>query len=236
MSVHDRTHAMIDWETLDTKPSAVVLTLGAVKFNPYRGIVGSKFYRRWTLASTQRLGLTMSPDTLSWWMTQSDAARREAFEGKDDLRQSIHEFGGWYVGCRGIWGHGSVFDIAIMDNVHRALGIVIPYRYDEIFDTRTSYLMSEVKVDRATGTHHVAVDDAVQQAIAVCEAYRKLGLAPFVGKVKLEWEEAKIEDHVPTTSIPSDVSSAMIEANKEFQRQQDRTNVHMKVSDPTVRY
>ena len=29
------THAMIDIETLGTKPDAVVLTIGGVKFNPY---------------------------------------------------------------------------------------------------------------------------------------------------------------------------------------------------------
>ena len=29
------THAMIDLETLGTKPDCVVLTLGAIKFNPY---------------------------------------------------------------------------------------------------------------------------------------------------------------------------------------------------------
>ena len=30
------THGMIDLETLDTKPSCTVLSLGAVKFNPLR--------------------------------------------------------------------------------------------------------------------------------------------------------------------------------------------------------
>lgn len=181
-------HAMIDLETLDNKPTAIPLTLGAVKFNPYKGIVHSKFYRRWSLKSASGFGLTMSPETLTWWMSQSVLAQREAFGGSDDFRQAVHEFSGWYVGCKCIWGHGSIFDVSIMDNVHRALKISSPYDFRDVRDTRTLYDLGDTKVDRAVGTHHVAVDDAVQQAIAVCYAYRAIGLAPFVGKVKCGWD------------------------------------------------
>ena len=37
-------HIMLDLETLDTSPSAVVLSSGAVAFDPYTNALGDRFY------------------------------------------------------------------------------------------------------------------------------------------------------------------------------------------------
>ena len=69
-------HIMVDIETLDTVQSAVVLSIGAVAFDPHTKELGEKFYVEFTtdLQAQQRLGRTISADTVTWWMQQGAAA------------------------------------------------------------------------------------------------------------------------------------------------------------------
>ena len=75
------THGMIDLETLDTKPSASILTIGAVKFDPtgdeLKESTCEKFYVKVDLDSCDKLGLTVSQSTLDWWANQSQEAQDE---------------------------------------------------------------------------------------------------------------------------------------------------------------
>ena len=74
---------MIDLETLDTSPTAVVLSLGAVAFDPYTHAHGATFYVEFTNFLEQQTGVgrTISPSTMLWWM-QQNATAREVFEPK----------------------------------------------------------------------------------------------------------------------------------------------------------
>jgi len=78
-----RTDIMIDLETLDVLPTATVLTIGAVKFDPFGEDQvqksAEKFYVKVDLDSCDALGLTTSESTLAWWGQQSKAAQEEAF-------------------------------------------------------------------------------------------------------------------------------------------------------------
>ena len=77
---------MIDLETLDVIPSATVLTIGAVKFDPFGDDVKNKqsesFYVKVDIDSCDKLGLTTSSATLDWWSQQSQAAQDEALVQK----------------------------------------------------------------------------------------------------------------------------------------------------------
>lgn len=57
---------MIDLETLDTAPTAVVLSIGAVVFDPYTGARGPSFYKELTNFLEQQTGVgrTISPGTI----------------------------------------------------------------------------------------------------------------------------------------------------------------------------
>ena len=78
------TDIMIDLETLDVLPSATILTIGAVKFDPFGSDVEEptmeKFYVRVDVDSCDRIGCTVSQATLDWWSSQSQAAQDEAFD------------------------------------------------------------------------------------------------------------------------------------------------------------
>jgi exodeoxyribonuclease VIII len=66
---------MIDLETLATSPNAAVLTIGAVKFDPFNietdNPTCEKLYIKVDLDSCDALGLDVSEDTLEWWSQQS---------------------------------------------------------------------------------------------------------------------------------------------------------------------
>ena len=57
-------HAMIDLETLSTNPNAVILTLGAVKFNPHGSDATDPLYFKIDVDSQTKLGRHVQPETL----------------------------------------------------------------------------------------------------------------------------------------------------------------------------
>ncbi len=164
-------HIMIDLETLGTKPGCVVLSIGAVTFDPYTGKLGEEWYRK---MNWQMQELDIEPGTWAWWLEQSAEARIEAFSGTANLPLVGHDFRAFWVdqNAEFLWCHGATFDAPVWE---AAAGFA-PWRYNQVRDTRTVYDMAQVFPDRTVGTHHNALDDARNQAVAVCAAYKKLGI------------------------------------------------------------
>ena len=164
-------NAMIDTETLGTKPGAAILSIGAVMFGPYG--LGGTFYAPVLLESCISVGLTIDPATVTWWMRQSDEARAAAFrEDAAPLWKVLGDFFDWYSANRAThpWCHGTTFDAPILEAAFKACGLAAPWQYWDVRDTRTLYDLAGVKVDRAAGTHHNALDDAINQARAAVQA------------------------------------------------------------------
>ena len=73
------TDIMIDLETLATSPDAAILTIGAVRFDPFgRELTDPEmdsFYVRVDLDSCDEIGLVTNDDTIAWWANQSDEAK-----------------------------------------------------------------------------------------------------------------------------------------------------------------
>ena len=76
-------HATIDLETLDTLPSATVLSVGGVKFRPDSSDDPyDRFYMKILVDDQDKLGRTASDDTIEWWGKQDPKAMEEAFGKK----------------------------------------------------------------------------------------------------------------------------------------------------------
>ena len=110
------THATIDLETLSTKPDAVLLTIGAIKFDPFTTDPPySEFYYRANVDEQTAMGRHVEEGTLEWWARQPDEIVTEALS--DDDRHSVtkilKELNKYLVGVDKIWCQGPVFDIAI---------------------------------------------------------------------------------------------------------------------------
>ena len=59
---------MIDMETLSTNPDCVILTIGAVRFDPMGTGVAEKLELRPEIDSqTEEFDIHINPDTLRWW-------------------------------------------------------------------------------------------------------------------------------------------------------------------------
>ena len=74
------THGMIDLETLDTTPNATILTLGAVKFNPYNSQTPhTDLYLKVDVDVQTKMGRIVNDSTIEWWGQQNKEVREYAF-------------------------------------------------------------------------------------------------------------------------------------------------------------
>jgi len=170
----------IDLETLDTLPTATILTIGAVKFDPYgHEAVDHKmepFYVKVDLASCEPYNLTISDETIAWWAKQGPEAHKEAFEGTDriSIEDAMQQLFLFARGCKTFWSHGAGFDIVICENLFRKVGRAIPWKYHEIRDTRTIYDLGIDNDFPDIEIKHHAFYDAHAEAIAVQNVFRKI--------------------------------------------------------------
>jgi len=135
--------------------------------------------------------LTRDPRTVQWWSEQSVEAQA-AFANVVDLHDALLSFVTWLeLVTRNIandqnvqdrqyvrlWSHGPAFDPPILAAAYKAVGLPVPWYYRAPRDTRTAFDMAGVDDHSAflnrfsVGTYHHALDDAICQARAVCEAF-----------------------------------------------------------------
>ena len=159
-------HIMIDLETMGNRPSAPIVTLGAVAFNG-QGIAG-EFYGDCALEDSVACGGVIDPDTVNWWLGQSERARMAMTSGHGTLKNLLGEFRVWYaghegLGVEGVWGNGAAFDNVILAETYKRVGQRPPWPFwlDRCY--RTLKAGSPIEFVRE-GTHHNALDDARSQA------------------------------------------------------------------------
>jgi len=171
--------AMIDYETLDTEPTAQILTLGGIKFDPHtKEDPYDPFYVRVTMDDQDALGRTSSDSTIEWWGRQNADVQEEAFGegGRVSLDEAMKQFHKWYWGCSQIWANGAIFDVAITENIYRQLGRTVPWNYYDVRDVRTMFKLGiDPKMDKSN--LHNALADAYEQAKGVQHIYSELGLS-----------------------------------------------------------
>ena len=172
---------MIDLETLDTRPSCTVLSLGAVKFDATNDSEPhSEMYLKIDIDDQDRLGRTTSDSTIEWWSKQDPKAMEEAFNqnGAVSVEEALKQLTKWCVGVDTIWGHGYGFDITILEDMYRNVGRPIPWNFWQVKDSRTLFTMCEQDPRKMLGQNdlHNALADAYFQARGVQLAYKLLGI------------------------------------------------------------
>lgn len=137
--------------------------------------------------------LTRDPETVQWWNDQSEEAQA-AFANPVDLRDACERFTNWIdqvlpggtvltaddgYGLR-LWANDPHFDVSILDAVYRAVGLPVPWHYRAPRSMKTVCDLANITREDMKqfnhGTAHNALDDAISQAMIVCEAYKRLGL------------------------------------------------------------
>ena len=170
---------MLDLETLATSPDSVILTFGAVKFNPFDQDVemNQGLYFRINVDEQIALGRHVDDGTVAWWGNQTDEVREEALGEHDriSLEEFTKELNKFVVGVDRIWAQGPVFDIVILENLYRQLQKPTPWPYYLIRDSRT--LLKALGDTRKGGALlHNALADCVSQAQAIQHAVKKYNL------------------------------------------------------------
>lgn len=183
-------HVMIDNEAMDTSPTAALLQIGAVAFDPYlKGFdVNANFKdcfeKNIDLTSSLMLGCTIDQNTVEWWRKQDEKARASVYSGGKDIRLVLNDFVQWFKSLgkvEGVWSHGTYFDIAQLEFCFKKAGIEVPWKYAIVRDTRTVHWMAELagwtKPTRVT--EHTALVDATAQALDIQSALERLNVRPF---------------------------------------------------------
>jgi len=140
----------------------------------------------WYGGDIPRYQLVRDPETVQWWNEQSPDAQA-AFANPVDLRDACARFGLWInevsdhqADTVRIWANDPHFDVSILDAVYRAVGLPVPWHYPAPRSMRTIVEAAGMTRDDMAqfnhSTAHNALDDAINQAMIVCEAYKRLGL------------------------------------------------------------
>lgn len=155
---------MIDIETMGTAPGSAIVSIGAVKFNDEA--ILDTFYRRISLQSCLDYGLTMDAETVLWWMQENSAPRLEMVrDGQVGLYPALKDLSA-FVAKDGaeIWGNGSDFDNALLQEAYRRVKLRLPWGYKQNRCYRTMKNLFPMVKASTGGVKHNALDDATNQA------------------------------------------------------------------------
>ena len=139
--------AMIDLETLNVKPGAIVLSAGVVLFdlddvNTFEELVDSGKNILFDTKVQIEAGLTKSDKTLAWWAERGEAAREvlnpanpthpRKFYKELQLLGNHFEFNklNWY-------SRGNAFDMSILEAMLDEFNVTVPWKFWKVRCTRT---------------------------------------------------------------------------------------------------
>lgn len=182
------THIMLDLETWGKVPGSDIRSIGAVVFDPVHG------YTAIPCGDENNDVKSFYIETIEWWNDQTPEAQT-AFANPVDLREACLQFAIWLESVNPvkpvprypdevngpeirIWANDPHFDVSILDAVFRAVGLPVPWHYRSPRSMKTiTEAAGMTSADYSNyGTAHNALDDAIAQAMTVCEAYKRLGL------------------------------------------------------------
>lgn len=167
-------HIMLDFETLGLDSNAIILSIGAVEFNPWAATedtcIISQFYLELSQDQPFR---SIDIDTLMWRksqtipMPQGDITIQEAMEAFDTFlieRTPVM-----------LWAQGADFDFPKLETSFAQCKLKYPWKYNSKRDLRTLISLCPGVAWPTNPNKHNALSDATYQAIMVqrCMTYLK---------------------------------------------------------------
>lgn len=165
-------HVMVDIETYDTKPTAVILSIGAVTMTGPE----IKFYEE--IDINTQYERTASVSTKEWWAKQGNPP----IHGSTSLGRALENFRKFLqipiedniIPEPIIWCKGTDFDVAILTHAYNQLYLPVPWKYNNVRDCRTLFKVLSIG-EWPTQNNHNALDDAVNQATRLSYALAGIG-------------------------------------------------------------
>ena len=172
-------HVMIDIETLATTPDAVVMSVGAVKFDPHTGTPYNKTLWRPDIDEQTERDRHVSESTLEWWAKLPQHIQDDAFseDSRIPVTEFMKELNRYCVGADKIWCQGPQFDMLILENLYIQWGHHFGWQFWQVMDCRTLFQLMPVDPRKAIQQDlHSADADAYYQAIGVQQCYEHFGI------------------------------------------------------------
>lgn len=171
---------MLDIETLGTRPQSVVLTIGAVKFDPWATDVDTDngLYSRIDVDEQIAMGRHVHQDVIDWWGKQAEDVREEALgdHDRDSVDTMLDKLNKFLVGCNNIWCQGPAFDAVILEDLYRHKERPTPWNFWQVRDSRTLFkTFGDPRDKNAKGAHNALID-CYYQARAVQQIYKQQGV------------------------------------------------------------
>lgn len=178
---------MLDIETMGNSSTAAIVAVGAVFCDLPTGEIGGKYYE---VVSLENNPGTIDPDTLYWWMEQSNPARRALLvENKQSALEMCRSFTQWVSHFETnnehirLWGNGATFDNVILNETFRAYNLPFPIKFWNNRDMRTlvGFYPTNLKQkwfneNKRDGVHHNALNDAEYQVQFCSHILKELGV------------------------------------------------------------
>ena len=160
---------MMDIETLDTRHTAQVMSIGLARFDE----TGVKSAMYWVLQreDQEEMGRTVSESTIKWWAEQKADAQQVITDYNENPIETHHSLlliKDWMGAKPIVWGNGADFDNAIVASLYATFETEVPWSHKHSRCYRTlAALCPPTVIDHLppkAGTHHHALDDALYQA------------------------------------------------------------------------
>lgn len=185
-------HVMTDTETLSTANNALLLSIGACRFDIETGQTYDHFKCVLDRSTVEGMGLDISADTQAFWNKQSKEAQDLVFNNPNqiDYKTGMHDYANWLIAMRckseskkmQLWANDPDFDYVKLAHSMSVNNILPPWQYWEHKSCRTMEFIGEkFGIDRRShfhrnGIHHDALDDAIYQVQYVSGIWNMIGV------------------------------------------------------------
>ena len=179
-------HVEIDLETLGTVPGSVILSIGAVIFDPTKepeNCLGREFYCVVSKQSCLDNKLTINADTLAWWEKQSPEARQvladaDNPEMADTLSTALQLLADFIPKDAIIWSNGANFDQPLLSVAYEYCCKPTPWKFWNSRCHRTILGLHPAPKSLMPKNQmaHNALEDAKTQAKHVVAVAKALGI------------------------------------------------------------
>lgn len=180
-------HVMIDLETFGTRSNSVIVSIGAVAFDPCSAAIGDRFHHAIDVRTATNRGLKIDSSTVLWWVEQSAEARSalvDKVKRASSLEWVLSQFSSFLLRVAGsqyqvkdalVWGNGADFDLALLQQAYEAIGQEKPWKYNASRCYRTMRSEFGIEADYVKpALAHDALEDAIAQAKTLQNIFARL--------------------------------------------------------------
>ena len=171
-TLFNKTHLMLDLETLSARQDAAIISIGATIFTFENGI-SDEFLMNISVKDASKYNRSITKDTLLWWKQQPSEVWKSVTTNSQTLPDVLNAFNEFasVVGSKGfLWANGAAFDFGIVRGSYEACGIERSWKHWQELDLRTMSTVLGIKL--SSGNNHNALDDAKNQTRQLIEMFK----------------------------------------------------------------